>query len=126
MLHRTLAVTCLALVFAAAGCDTRPTHESIRKDAVAKMKEIVAIMKDVKDEKSAKAARPKLEAAKKELDAMKAEDDALPKISAEEDKRLDDKYNPEVEKVMKEIMTEGERISKDPKLAAEVADVFPS
>lgn len=125
MLHRTLAVTCLTLIFTITGCDTKPSHESIRKDGIAKFQEIVDILKEVKDENSAKAARPKLEAAKKELSAMETENNALPKISAEEEKRLDDKYKPELEKIMKELATEAERISKDPKIAAALGEVIP-
>jgi hypothetical protein len=124
MLSRTLTVACLTIVFVASGCDSKPTHESMAKDMIGKLKEGVEILKDVKDEASAKAAKPKLEALKKEIDAMEIEAEKLPKASAEEEKRLEEKYKPELDKVRTEFTTEIIRIGSDPKLIAELGSAI--
>jgi hypothetical protein len=126
MLKHSLAVACVAIAIVSSGCDTKPTHESIRKDAVETMKDIVEVLKDVKDESSAKSAKAELEKLGKELQAMKAEDDKLPAISADEEKRLDEKYDPEIKKVAEQLEAEMTRIGKDEKAAAVIMDAMPS
>ena len=102
------------------GCDTKPTHESITKDMLGQMKEMVEVLKGVKDEASAKAAKPKLEALKKEFDAMKDEADKMPAPSADVEKKMKEKFEPELEKLRNELVTEMTRIGSDPKLAAQL------
>ena len=75
---------------------------------------------------SLKAARPKLEVLKKEVDVLKAEADKMPKPSADEEKKLKEKYEPELEKLMGELATEMIRIGSDPKLAAALGNAMSS
>jgi peptidoglycan hydrolase CwlO-like protein len=125
-MFRTLAVACIAVTIVSIGCDSKPTHDSLAKDMIGKMKEMVEVLKGVKDEASAKAAKPKLEGLKKEVDALKAEADKMPKPSAEDEKKLNEKYEPELEKLMGELAGEMIRIGSDPKLASELGNAMGS
>ena len=125
-MFRTLAVACIAVAIVSSGCDSKPTHDSLAKDLMGKMKEMVAVMKGVKDEATAKAAKPKLEALKKDIEAINAEAAKLPKQSADEEKKFKEKYEPEIDKLMAEFATEGVRIGSNPTLAAELGGVMGS
>lgn len=123
---RTFSAVCVAIALVSVGCDSKPTHESLIKETIAKMKEMVAVMKDVKDEPSAKAANPKLQALTKELDALHAQAEKMPKPPEAEEKQLQAKYEPELEKVTGELMAEMMRVGFDEKLAPHLKDVMQS
>ena len=104
------------------GCESKPTHESVMKDMLGKMKEFVATLEGVKDEASAEAAKPKLQALSKEMKELQATASKMPKASAEEEKRLREKYEPELKELMPKMMAAGMRIASDPKLSAILKD----
>jgi hypothetical protein len=102
------------------GADAKPAksqHETIAEDMIGKMREMVALLKGMKDESSAKDAKPKLTALKTELDALKAKADALGDPPAESAQRWKDQYEKQVQQVTGELMEEFGRVSMDPKLA---------
>jgi hypothetical protein len=126
MLSRTIAVACVAIVFIASGCDSTPTHESVMKERIEKAKKMVEIMKGVKDEPTAKAAESKMKDLEKEMAAVDAKQSKLGEPSAEEQKRLEEKYGPELAKLMGEMMSEGMRIALDPNLSKHLKDAMPA
>jgi Sec-independent protein translocase protein TatA len=110
------------LAFVVGGCESKPTHESVMKDMVGKMKEFVSTLEGVKDEASAEAAKPKLQALNKEMKELQTKASQLPKASPEEEKRLRDKYEPELKELMPKMMAAGMKIAMDPKLSAILKD----
>ena len=115
---RAFAVACVALAIVSTGCDSKPTYESLRKDGIATMKEMIEVLKGVKDEASAKAAKPKLDALGKKMETLEAESNKVEKPSAEEQKKLDEKFQEDMFKLVGELATEIDRIGSDPKLVA--------
>ena len=121
--HRSLAVACLTALFLVAGCDSAPTHDSLMKDSLSTMEEMVAVMKTVKDEASANAAKPKLQALAEKMKKMKEQADKMEKPSAEKEAALKKEYEPRLQKVMGEMLGETMRIGMDPKLQTAVKDM---
>ena len=121
-------LTCAVLVAALclAGCDSKPTHESVTQEGIDKTEEMVELLKSIKDEASAKAARPKMEQIKKDMEAIKKKADALGEPPAEVKKKLAEKHKPQMEKLASEMMKEMMRIGFDPKIAPHVRDVMPT
>ena len=121
-----LAVALPAVALCVAGCDSKPTHDSVAHESMDKMKEMVEVLKTIKDEASAKAARPKMEKIKKEMDEIKKKADALGEPPADVKKKLQEEHKAEMEKLFGEMMQEMMRIGMDPKLAPHVKDAMPS
>jgi hypothetical protein len=78
-----------------------------------KQKEIVSILKGVKDKDSAMAAKTKLIGVAKDMSELAAKWDKKKMNEAEMNKAME-KYKPEMEKTGKEMQAEMERISKIP------------
>ena len=76
-----------------------------------KQKEVVTVLKSVTDKDSAKAANTKLKAIAKDMSAI-LERAKTTHPSADEQKRLIEKYKPEQEQAAKDIQTEAQRIGK--------------
>jgi hypothetical protein len=96
------------------------------KEAIDKMKEVATILEGVTDESSAQAAKPKLQAVSAEMKAIKVKADKLGKPTPDEDKRLREKYEPQVKELMPKLMSQMMRIGMDPKLAPIIKDAMPS
>jgi hypothetical protein len=117
----SLAVLMLALV----GCDSKPTHESLAQEAIGKMNEMAGVLEGVTDEASAKAAKPKLQAIDASMKELKAKEEKLGKLSADEEKRLKEKYEPQMEEAMKKLIAQFGRLATDPKLASVLDEAMP-
>ena len=123
---RGVTCACLTLtLILLGGCESKPTHESVTQETVDKMEEMVEVMKGIKDEASAKAARPKMEQIKKDMEAIKAKSQALGEPSADVKKKLAEKHKPQMEKLASEMMKEMMRIGFDPKIAPHIKDTMP-
>ena len=94
MRHVSLATLSVFLILAVLGCDSEPTRESVMEDSITKLK--ASVLETVKDESSAQAAKPKLQAIDADMKEIKAKADKLPKPTAEEEKRLKEKYQPQI------------------------------
>ena len=123
---RGLICALLVAAFCLAGCDSKPTHESVTQEGIDKTEEMVEVLKSIKDEASAKAARPKMEQIKKDMEELKKKANALGEPPADVKAKLQEKHKPEMEKLFGEMMKEVMRIGLDPKIAPHVRDVMPS
>jgi hypothetical protein len=108
---RTVAVFAAFLMLGLVGCKSEP--EKAASDMADKQKEIVSILKGVKDKDSAVAAKAKLQAVAKDMSELAAKWDKKKLKDAEMDKAME-KYKPEMEQSGKELRAEMERISKIP------------
>jgi hypothetical protein len=116
----TVAFCALALV---AGC-SKPTHETIMKDSIAKMKEMTTVLHNVTDEDSAKAAADKLKTIEEAMKKLKTDEEALPKLSADDEKKLMADHETEMKDVENGLMGEMMRIGMNPKLSAPIQEVM--
>jgi hypothetical protein len=107
------------------GCDSKPTHESVTEDSIDKMEEMVEVLKGIKDEASAKAARPKMEQIKKDMEELQKKSKALGEPPADVKQKLQEKHKAQLEKVTSEMMKEMMRIGLDPNIAPHVKDAMP-
>jgi len=110
-MSRPFAVLAAVLMFALVGCKSEP--EKAASDMADKQKEIVSILKGVKDKDSAMAAKTKLIGVAKDMSELTAKWDKKKMNEAEMNKAME-KYKPEMEKTGKEMQAEMERISKLP------------
>jgi hypothetical protein len=124
--RRAFTFALVALALCVAGCESKPTHESVTQETIDKMEEMVEVLKGIKDEASAKAARPKMEQIKKDMDEIKAKSKALGEPPADVKQKLAEKHKQELEKVTGEMMKEMMRIGFDPKIAPHLKDTLPS
>lgn len=119
----TAVAMCMMLVLS--GC--KDDHESLLKDSIGKMNDMTAALKSVKDKDSSKAAAPKLKSIGEDMAALKKKMEALPKPSADEDKKLKDKYEPQLQAALKGFMDEAMRIGMNPTLMTpELQDAMTS
>ena len=109
-MRRTVFLSaCLALV---AACGGDPIEESMDI-----MEDMASVLEDIKDESSAKAAKPKLE---KLAERMKAVQEEMNEDEMPPEERMEKlkEYGERMEKVQKRLMKEMFRIASDPKLSA--------
>ena len=123
---RLVSPLCLALcvTIAAAGCDSKSGHEAVADQMVAKMQEMVDVVKGITDEQSAKAAKPKMQALKKDVDELKAKADKMGPAPAAAERRMKEKHGKELERLMGEMQTEMMRIIKDPNIAPHMRETM--
>ena len=122
---RGFACALVAVALCLAGCESKPTHESVMQDTMEKMEEMVEVLKGIKDEASAKAAKPKMEQIKKDMDELKAKANTLGEPPADVKQKLAEKHKPQMEKLAGEMMKEMMRIGFDPKIAPHIRDALP-
>jgi hypothetical protein len=116
----TLTALCLAL---ATGCDRAPTPDSVMEDSVTVMEDLSKTLATVKDEASANAAKPKIKELSDKMKTLKEQADKMPKPAKEKEEELKKKYEDRMTKAMMSMVSEGMRISMDPKLKAAVGEM---
>ena len=113
------AILVLTLGLALAGCKSEAEKQI--SDLTDKQKEMVSVLKTVKDKDSAKAANAKLKTIAQDMSAT-FEKMKKTNPSKDEQKRLMDKYKTEQEQTGKEMQAEMQRISQNPELSMELMD----
>lgn len=117
-----VGTVCLALVMLA-GCG-KATHDSVTAEAIKLMNDMADILASIKDEASAKSAKPKLEALSKRMDALKQKSQALGVPTKEQKDALQKKYGEERTKAASRLLKDIFRIALDPKLNAQLKDTL--
>ena len=115
----TVLITCALL----AGCGG-DSHEAVMDDMIAQMNKVTAVLKTVKDEASAEAAKPKLEAIGKDMKKLKERADKLGDPAKEKEEALKTKYEEKMKEAMTGLMQEMMRIGMNPKLGEKLGDVM--
>ena len=115
----TLAV--MAMLLVCSGCGD--SREAVAEDGMANMKELVATLDTVKDEASAKAAKPKLEKLVKQMNEIKERQTKLGDPTEAEMKSLMEKHGDEMEALQKKMVTVMMRIQFDPEIQKVLSDI---
>jgi hypothetical protein len=110
------------LLFVATGCGG-DTHESLAAETMPVMRDMVATLGTVKDEASAKSAKPKLEAIAKKMKSINERRTKLPAATEADMKAMLDKYGTEMEELQQKMIPAMMAIQFDPKIQAVLADI---
>src|SRR5438552_13091566 len=100
-MRHVLPLGALVLLVCCAGCGD--SHESLAKDSVSNMKEMVAILDGVKDQASAHDAKPKLKSLMEKQKDIDARQNKLGAPSEDEMKTIDSKYSKEMEELQQKF-----------------------
>jgi hypothetical protein len=104
-----------------AGCGD--SHESLGKESITTLKQLVATLEGVKDEASAKSAKPKLKSLMEQLNDINAREAKLGAPTEAEIKSMEAKYGSEMEELQAKFASNMMRIAFDPKIQSELADL---
>ena len=122
---RAAQVFALVLVFVItpAGCGGGDTYESLAAASMENTKQLVATLDTIKDEATAKAAKPKLKTLLEKMNDLNQRQAKLPAPTEADAKAIDAKYGKEMEELQMKMAGHMMRISFDPKIRAELADL---
>lgn len=115
------SIALMVVMGLAAGCGD--SREDLADDSLSAMKQLEATLATVKDEASAKAAKPKLQELADELNDINARMDKLGAPSEDEMKSMIDKHGKEMEQVQEKMVGHMLRITFDPKIQAVLDDI---
>ncbi len=101
------------------------THEQLAETGMSKMREMVEVMKTIKDDATGQAAQAKLKSLAEELKTLQAKGEALGKLSAAKEAEFKAKYEKDMQPILTDLMQEGFRLSMNPNLKKYVQNVMP-
>jgi len=117
-MNRMLALSVMtALLVFGSGCGS-DSQESLADETMPVMREMVATITTIKDEASAKAAKPKLEAIAKKMKSISERRSKLSPPTEAEMKSVIDKHGAEMEELQKKMIGSMMTIQFDPKIQA--------
>ena len=120
-MNRLIAVLAAAL-WVCAGCGG-DTYESLAAEGVTTMGQFANALDTIKDEASAKAARPELKNILAKMKSIQERQDKLGTPTEAQVKAVVDKYGKQMEEVQTKLATNMMRIGFDPKIQKELADL---
>lgn len=112
----------LLLVLVCPGCGG-DTRESLTAEGMATMKDLIATFETVKDQASAKAAKPRLTTLSQQLNRLQERQAKLPQPTEAETKALVSKHGKEMEELQRKLAGVMMRIQLDPGIQAELNDI---
>jgi len=111
----------LVVLAVCGGCNSG-SADDVMKDTVSTMNEMADVLDTIKDQESAKAARPKLENLLQRLKDLKAKADKI-KVTKSEEERLKKKYEPDLKKIHDRFFQAGLNLQRTGTIN-EVKDIF--
>jgi hypothetical protein len=117
----TFAVASLSLI--CTGCGGGDSHESLAGESLTTMKDLVATFETVKDEETAKAAKPKLKSLSDKMNALNERQAKLPAMTEADVNAIDKKYGKEMEEVQLKLASNVMRLGFDPKIRPVLDDI---
>lgn len=100
------------------------SHDKVSNDMVTAMEQLVKTLETVKDEKSAKAAAPKVEAFTKKMASIETRMKEVGDPSAEVEEQLKAKYEQRMTEASQKLMGEMMRIGMNPTLSGPLDDAM--
>jgi hypothetical protein len=91
-----------------------PTHESVVKDMLGTVEQIIMVLTNVKDEASAQAARPELKKAGLRMQELRRQAREMKQPTREEKELLEKKYKNQFDEVLKKLRAESLRVKGIP------------
>jgi hypothetical protein len=122
MKHMIACAAALMILCCLSGCGG-DSQESLMKEGLTTMTELVAVLDGVKDEASATSAKPKVKSLMDKMESINQRQAKLPAPSETEIKAMESKYGKQMEDVMQKMMGHAMRIQFDPKISAVLNDI---
>lgn len=122
IMKHTVALCVIIMFLCIPGCGG-DTQESLADESMPIMRDMVATLETVKDEASAKAAKPKLEAIAKKMKSLEERRAKLPMPTEADMKAIFDKHGKEMEELQKKMVTVMLAIQFDPKVQGVLSDI---
>jgi hypothetical protein len=113
----------VVVIFALCSSGCGDSHDSLTKESVSAMTEMVGVLDGVKDAASAKSAKDKLKAVAAKLKDIQQRESKLPTITEAEFKSMGDKYGKQMEELQMKLAAHMMRIGFDPAIRAELDDI---
>ena len=114
---------CVLALLLCPGCGGGDTHESLAVESQSVMKQMVDVLDTVKDEPSAKSAKPKLKELAEKMNDVNARQAKLPAPTQAEIDAMDKKIGKDMEEIGLKFQAHAMRITFDPKLSAVFNDI---
>lgn len=121
-MKRLLALSTMLMLMAGPGCGG-DTHESLAAEVVPVMREMADTISTIKDEATAKAAKPKLERIAAKMKDLNTRREKLPAPTEAQTKAMIEKYGKEMEAAQRKMMGSLMAISGDPKIQEVLKDI---
>ena len=110
-MKRILGLAVALLLAGGANARAKDAFEDVIKDTLSTMKDVTKVLETVKDEDSAKAAKPKVKELAKKIQALKKRSKDLGKPTKEQEEAVK-KYLPQFIEVSQKLTKESERVKK--------------
>ena len=120
-MKRLLAFAAALTFVVCSGCGD--SHESLTGESLSTMKELVSVLDGVKDEASAKSAKPKLKSLMEKLKDINQRQSKLPAPTDAQVKAMDAKYGKQMEEISQKLQSQMLRIAFDPKIRGQLDDI---
>ena len=121
-MKRLLPVLSTLMLGVLPGCFS-DSHESLAAESMTTMKELTTTLETVKDQASAKAAKPKLTSLAEKMKKLNERQAKLPAPSEAEQKAMVSKHGKEMEDLQQKMMAVMMRIQFDPAIQSELKDI---
>ncbi len=113
----------LAVLLAAQEGGAASPHEAVVKDLLTTVEQVIAVLKDVKDEAGVNAARPDLKKAGERLKDLRKRTKELKQPDRAEKERIEKKYQGKLDEVLKKLRNEQIRVRAIPGGADAVKEI---
>jgi len=121
-MKRLASLLAISILVVCPGCGG-DSHESLAADSVKTMKELVATLDSIKDEASAKAAKPKLVSLSQQMNKINERQAKLPTPTEADVKAMESKYGKEMAELQPKMVAAMMRIQFDPAIQKELSDI---
>lgn len=116
-----IALTSVLMFIACSGCGD--SQEALAGEGLDTMKKLNTVFEGIKDEASAKAAKPELKKLMEQMKSIQERQKKLPLPTDADFKAMEAKYGKEMEEVQKKFTGNMLRIAFDPKIRAQLDDL---
>ena len=110
----------VVVVFALCSSGCGDSHDSLTKEGVSAMTEMVGVLDGVKDAASAKSAKDKLKSITDKLKDIQQRQSKLPALTEADFKSMETKYGKQMEELQMKLAGHMMRIGFDPAIRAEL------
>lgn len=121
-MKRLVSFLVISMLAVLPGCGG-DSHESLAGESMTVMKDLIATLDGIKDEASAKAAKPKLVSLTEKMQKINERQAKLPAMSEADVKAMESKYAKEMEELQPKMVAAMMRLQFDPAIQKELSDI---
>jgi hypothetical protein len=121
-MKRLVSFLVISMLAVLPGCGG-DSHESLGAESMTVMKDLIATLDGIKDEASAKAAKPKLVSLTEKMQKINERQAKLPALTEADMKAMESKYGKEMEELQPRMVAAMMRLQFDPAIQKELSDL---